>query len=510
MRSKMYSQPQPILPISGLQLQHRPKPYAIPSEWEAHRDTIKKLYLEQNKTLKQVEQTMAKDHKFYATIGMYKKRIKAWGFDKKLKEHEVVELLRQKADRDTAGKASIFFIRGRQVDFEKIRRYVEGKPDILSKLEYPYEKRPSGVVVCRTPSPVPIALPSPPDVRKLEEIMTVLRDYLGACATGPQSRWILTSEGYATRNSAPSVLSSSRSSMIGAWDELASLHLSMERTSSPTEMFEVLDSSLNRLKDAMKDEIPEFIIMLLYLLRFTWPGHPLLLRMFQLHVGELSSLVLGIKHPLTLIWKDAVTLEEGFDNIVEEILRVLYQELISYLGPEDDVVELARRAWRFAPNSLEGMVEVMKQYQNWLASHPDWPSSMLRSFLVQVRLMIANLDETTPKHRLIEAYGTIQTILDTEGMSVKFPISPEEACSLATMGGSISLRLGNLDEAESGFSMAVDIARQHKMPPRDEIISLRNLKMIYNATGKRTEFAKARKELRDLENRILRESAPEE
>ncbi|KAI1091162.1 Clr5 domain-containing protein [Rostrohypoxylon terebratum] len=506
----MYLQSQPIISHSDLQLQHRPKPYAIPSEWEAHKDTIKKLYLEQNKTLKQVEQTMARDHKFHATIGMYKKRIKAWGFDKKLKEHEVVELLRQKAERDSAGKASVFFIRGRQVDFERIRRYVESKPNLLSKLEGVYEKRPSGIVVCRTPSPVPIALSSPPDVRKLEEIMTLLRDYMGACATGPQSRWVLTPEGYATRNSAPSVLRDSRSSMIGAWDEIASLHLSMERTSSPMEMFQVLDSSLNRLKDAMKDEIPEFIIMLLYLLRFTWPGHPLLLRMFRMHVGELASMVLGQKHPLTLIWNDAVTLEEGFDEVVEDILHVLFRELVTYLGPDSDVVELARRAWRYAPNSLEGMVEVMKQYQNWLASHPDWPSSMLRSFLVQVRLMIANLDETTPRHRLIEAHGTIQTILDTEGMSVKFPISPEEACSLAMMGGSISLRLGNLDEAENGFTMAVDISRQNEIPPRDEIISLKSLKMIYNATGKRAELAKARKELRDLENRILRESEPDE
>ncbi|KAI1106367.1 hypothetical protein F4804DRAFT_348427 [Jackrogersella minutella] len=489
------------VPSPSQQFQLRPKTYATPSQWESYRETIKNLYLEQNKTLKQVEQTMVEDHKFYATIGMYKKRIKAWGFDKKLKEREVLEILHRKSERDSAGKASKFFIRGRSVDFDKIRRYVESKPSLLSKLEDASENAESGIVICRTPSPtVPIALPSPPEVRKLEEIVTVLRDYIQACATGPHSRWVLTHDGYATRISAKSGLDGSRTSMIGAWDELASLHLSMEGTSSPTEMFQVLDSSLNKLKDAMKDELPEFVVMMIYLLRFTWPGHPLLLRMFRMHVGELSSLVLGVKHPLTLIWKDAANLKEGFDEIVEEILRVLFQELVVYLGQKDDVVELARRAWRYAPNSLKGMVEVMRQYQNWLAAHPNWPNSMLRSFLVQVRLMIATIDETTPRNELLEAHTTIQTILDTEGKNVKFPISAEDACSLSNMSGGISLRLGNFMEAKRGFSMAVDMARCHKLSPRHEMISLRNLEMIYKATGKYAELRKTTKEIQGLES----------
>ncbi|KAI0843597.1 hypothetical protein F5Y06DRAFT_291512 [Hypoxylon sp. FL0890] len=436
--------------------------------------------------------------------GMYKKRIKAWGFEKKLKEDEVLEILRRKSERDTAGKTSKFFIRGRNVDFEKVQRYVENKPGLLFKLEGPNEGTSSGAVVCRTPSPspvMPIALPSPPDVRKLEEIMTVLRDYTGACATGSQPRWVLTPDGYATRSSALSGLDDSRSSMIGAWDELASLHLSMERTSSPAEMFQVLDSSLNKLKDAMKDELPEFVIMMVYLLRFTWPGHPLLLRMFRKHVAELSSLVLGIKHPLTIIWKDAINLEAGFDEIVEGILRALFEELTTYLGPEDDVVELARRAWRFAPNSLKGMVEVMRLYQDWLISHPHWPNSMLRSFLVQVRLMIANLNEITPRDQLIEAHATIQTILDAQGTAGQFPITPEEACSLANSGGSISWRLGDLVEAKRGFSTAVQIARHDHLSPRIEIICLQNLKMVYKTMGKRAELTGIIKELQALESR---------
>ncbi|KAI1381157.1 Clr5 domain-containing protein [Hypoxylon crocopeplum] len=499
------SQPNP----SGLsqQCQLRTKTYVAPSEWDSSKETIRSLYLDQNKTLKEVKNIMSKDYGFHATAGMYKKRIKTWGFDKKLKEHEVLEILHQKSERDSAGKTSKLLIRGRNVDFERIRRYMETKPDLLSKLEGVYEQKPSGVVVCRTPSPaVPIALPSPSEVRKLEEIMTVLRDYVGACAVGPQSRWVLTPKGYATRSLVMSDLDVSRSSMIGTWDELASLHLSMGQVTSPAEMFQVMDSSLNKLKEAMKNELPEFVIMMLYFLRFTWPGHPVLLQMFRKHVGELSSVLLGIKHPLTRIWKDATSLETGFDEIVEEVLHVLYQELVTYLGPKDDVVELARRGWRFAPNTLAGMAEVMRQYQNWLATHPHWPSSSLRSLLVQVRLMIANIDETVPEDQLLEAHDTIQIILDTQGIGSQFPISPEEACSLANLDGGLSSRLGNFGDAERSFSMAVDLARRHHLSLRDEIIPLRNLKMLYKAMGKRVESAKIARELQYSEGRILQET----
>lgn len=434
---------------------------------------------------------------------MYKKRIRAWGIDKKLKESEVLEILHQKSERDFAGKPSKLFIRGRNVDLERIQRYVEHKRSFRANCENVYERVPFGAVVLRTPSPV--ALASPPDVRKLEEIMTVLRDYIRACTVGPQSRWVRTPDGYSTRSPAPIDLSASRSCTVGAWDELASLHLSMEHTKSPAEMFQALDSSLNNLKDAMKDELPEFVVMMIYFLRFTWPGHPVLLYMFRKHVGDLSSVLLGPIHPLTLIWKDASNLEDNFDEVVEEILHVLFKELSERLGADDDIVELARRGWRFAPNSLEGMSEVMRQYQTWLAAHADWPSSMLRSFIVQTRLIIANFDEKTSRNQLLEAHATIQSILGNQETSDQPPASAEEATSLANLDGGLSLRLGNTVEAERGFLRAVEIARRHKLPSRNQIIPLKNLEMLYKAKGKHLELAKTRRELQVSESKILQE-----
>jgi len=41
--------------------------YAKPSEWAAHKALIKKLYLDENKTLDEMRRIMADEHQFRAT-----------------------------------------------------------------------------------------------------------------------------------------------------------------------------------------------------------------------------------------------------------------------------------------------------------------------------------------------------------------------------------------------------------------------------------------------------------
>lgn len=41
--------------------------YAKPSEWAAHKDLIRRLYLDENKTLDEVRRIMADENQFHAT-----------------------------------------------------------------------------------------------------------------------------------------------------------------------------------------------------------------------------------------------------------------------------------------------------------------------------------------------------------------------------------------------------------------------------------------------------------
>ena len=54
---------------------------------------------------------------------MWKTKITEWGLDKNNKKDDVLAILRKKAERDAAGKKTVFKLRGRGVDFKDVERY---------------------------------------------------------------------------------------------------------------------------------------------------------------------------------------------------------------------------------------------------------------------------------------------------------------------------------------------------------------------------------------------------
>lgn len=91
--------------------------------WEAHRPTIKRLYLDEDKTLKEVMATMQKDYGLKATIKMYKSRITKWALAKNCKAKEMKATARNKVQRDDVGKASSFRTRDRQGENGRLLRF---------------------------------------------------------------------------------------------------------------------------------------------------------------------------------------------------------------------------------------------------------------------------------------------------------------------------------------------------------------------------------------------------
>jgi tetratricopeptide (TPR) repeat protein len=128
--------------------------------WGLYRSSIKRLYLDEDKTLPQVMEIMKRDYDFKASIKMYKRRLGLWKLDgKNLKRPEVKQIARRKVERDAVGKSSKFFIKGREVHMDNIRRYL--KKQGISSLEE-LDQVPSPVtyncdVVCTTPAHSPIS-----------------------------------------------------------------------------------------------------------------------------------------------------------------------------------------------------------------------------------------------------------------------------------------------------------------------------------------------------------------
>ncbi|KAK5050357.1 hypothetical protein LTR84_003638 [Exophiala bonariae] len=123
-------------------------------QWLEHRDRITNLYVEEELTLKQVRTILEEDHQFPATERQIKRKIKEWNLDKNIKDEEMRMILQHKQFRnDNYGKDSIFYVRGRLVDYKKIQRFIQRKgsaslsvlPD-RSLLSLPED------IICQTPT----------------------------------------------------------------------------------------------------------------------------------------------------------------------------------------------------------------------------------------------------------------------------------------------------------------------------------------------------------------------
>ncbi|KAI1106617.1 hypothetical protein F4804DRAFT_5811 [Jackrogersella minutella] len=164
-------------------------------DWANYRDTITALYLDQNKSLKEVMRVMREDYYFFATEKMYKIRFNKWGLHKKLRAHQVAELLVQRGKRAAVGKTSVSFVHGRKIDSDRLNTYLRRvsparRKELMAILSGRVEmagtsKRSIEDIICRTPSPepepelVPRRLDAPDSLRLPEECIQIIQNYVG-------------------------------------------------------------------------------------------------------------------------------------------------------------------------------------------------------------------------------------------------------------------------------------------------------------------------------------------
>ena len=97
--------------------------------WETHRSTIKRLYLDEDKTLVEVMALMQNDYGLKATIKMYKSRITKWALAKNCKAKEMKAVARKKAQRCDVGRASSLQTKSRHAEIEQLIRPSKRKRD---------------------------------------------------------------------------------------------------------------------------------------------------------------------------------------------------------------------------------------------------------------------------------------------------------------------------------------------------------------------------------------------
>ncbi|CAJ2508282.1 Uu.00g094680.m01.CDS01 [Anthostomella pinea] len=142
--------------------------------WESHKEEIRRLYIDENRPLKEVMAIM-RQKGFRATVRMYKSRFDKWGFSKNNSKREVVTMLQLQRERNALGKRTAFHRNGREVAIDAylkrkgISQYDLAEPGMPERL--PQHLR------CVTPPPeTPILIPAGGALSLQELVLQCARD----------------------------------------------------------------------------------------------------------------------------------------------------------------------------------------------------------------------------------------------------------------------------------------------------------------------------------------------
>ncbi|KAK6948642.1 hypothetical protein Daesc_010412 [Daldinia eschscholtzii] len=272
-------------------------------DWNNYRDVITTLYLEQNKSLKEVMRIMREEYYFFATEKMYKIRFNRWGLHKKLRAHQVAELLLQRGRRAAEGKPSVSYVHGRKVDADRLNAYLRrvsptSKKELVELLSgkldsIDAQKRSIEEIVCRTPSPEPEPIPrrveAPDNLRLPEECMQIVRSYVGGALDG--SLWHLTPDKELIFPRRPRTwldpVSSARQLFINGFTEQG---------------FRMIRITFDDYKEVMSRQDPSLLVETCLALGALLQSGPGLAESLIDYACALSRIVLGPRHPLHLLF----------------------------------------------------------------------------------------------------------------------------------------------------------------------------------------------------------------
>ncbi|KAH6857034.1 hypothetical protein B0I37DRAFT_89026 [Chaetomium sp. MPI-CAGE-AT-0009] len=277
--------------------------YASPEDWDKQRETITRLYLHEKRSLQEVMEYMALNHFFFATVKMFRTRIKKWGIDKNNKAAEVAYMVRLKKQRDVVGKKSTFFIRNRPVDWEDIERYLARTPDFWAKHGTLDLSKSAHEITCTTPPPesprilpasVPQKLDAAHELRVHEEVLRFFRDYNEG--SFEQGLWHLSPnhKRYFGRGGVDA------SARLNTWyDKLRNV---ADWPGQDADAVRLVNYLLDDLPQLIRDQDFTVFPALMRCCFYLSVRKPELGRVVLEFVARLCGVVLGEKHPMSLAW----------------------------------------------------------------------------------------------------------------------------------------------------------------------------------------------------------------
>lgn len=427
---------------------------------------------------------------------MFKKRIRAWGIDKKLKEDDVLEAMRLKAQRDAVGKPSELIIRGRVVDFDRIWRYIERRPELRSlKWERGRARESSGHVVCRTPSPSPpppVFIRSPPEYCRLEVALNGVRATIRLCAprTGPCGNQ-LPLDSIVDRRSGDQPSASITPRMYRLLDEFTWLQTALDIGRPTAAIFQILNARLDQLVAAMKANSPEFIFHLLEICQFKFNGYAQLDRTLYRHIEELLVAVHGRHHPMTMSWAHIVDPRFGggsdLTGVLGRVTELLRDELAA-LDEEDMAGFAMNNVLRLRFHEGHTFDSLERLYRGWAAQPPNraWWAGEARYWPARIEsaMLMIRCEAQLAAGQCAAARHSLRQVESSAPFRRHLASAPETQATLAKLRGQVAWRAdGDVAVAEEHLWAAVRIARTLRTRTDIEIDVLQTLHDMYSRVG---------------------------
>ncbi|KAH8900356.1 hypothetical protein GQ53DRAFT_835423 [Thozetella sp. PMI_491] len=265
------------------------RPIPTIHEWEGHRPLITMLYLDENRTLKEVMEYMSINHNFYASPRMFKRKFENWKLDRKYVRASIAIAVYQDAP-DSSADSAIVTVEGRQFDTLKIRRHLQRKSQDILRLRASAQ---------RTKALTPQKLRSPDDLRFAEKLLSTLAPYIdGSFQAGI---WTI-DPTYDRLFSTNQHKSAQKVSFFKDKFSEGLQLLRLRRSKIERPALRLIDEALQNLQSNIETETPGFLSDLAYALALCRADdRPEIGRMVSKYAVELSSCLLGKEHPMTLL-----------------------------------------------------------------------------------------------------------------------------------------------------------------------------------------------------------------
>ncbi|KAK8024318.1 hypothetical protein PG993_012384 [Apiospora rasikravindrae] len=262
------------------------KAWASAQEWESHRETITRLFWDENRPLREVVEIMSRDHGFNATPKMYKARTREWGLKKNLKVSETREIIRQAKHGEITVPLEI---RGRKIGSKMLKENLR-----VAKSSSGSDDGADDWSGVHSVSPSPVATTiNPPNIHRMAEAaLRAISDYSTTAFQSPTFT-------FASNNMTPYNWGSESCTWLQRlW--VAADDVAQDRDSAAN--FQNLHYCFDLCVSILRQESPESLAVAHVAFFKLLAVGPELAKVFSRFLLGLSSIKKGRSHPLTRFW----------------------------------------------------------------------------------------------------------------------------------------------------------------------------------------------------------------